>query len=104
MIDCQPWRSHGEVLLGGALHAPVDALRLGLLDALDDNPLTASRAVLASRATHPAEAYAAAKAQLRGGLGDPDPAVERAFIDDVLPVWASPALQQKIAAFLSRKR
>ncbi len=87
-----------EVVLGAQLHAPQGALRLGMIDELGDLELARTR--LATLARHPAEIYAATKAELREGVLVDDPAQLRAFLDQALPVWTAPALKQRLLGFL----
>jgi enoyl-CoA hydratase/carnithine racemase len=90
-----------EVVLGAGLHDPQGALRLGLVDELGDIDL--ARARLAALANHPAGAYASAKADLRAGVLVDDPAQARAFLDEALPMWTSPALRERLLGFLSQR-
>lgn len=89
-----------EVVLGGHLYAPADALRVGFVDELGDEDRARER--LAVLARHPAANYAATKAELRAGVLVEDPAQRRAFIDEALPVWTAPALKQKLLGFLKK--
>jgi enoyl-CoA hydratase len=89
-----------EILLGAGLHAPAEALRLGLVDRVADDPVSAARELLAQRAALPAGAYAATKAELRAGVFDDDPADLQRFLHEVVPVWTSDALKARLAAFL----
>jgi enoyl-CoA hydratase/carnithine racemase len=93
-----------EVLLGAGLHGPDGALRLGLVDEVVADPLVAARQRLTALAAHPAPAYAAAKAALRGTtLMPPSHAgsYEEAF-REMLPSWASDELKQRIAAMFKK--
>jgi enoyl-CoA hydratase len=90
------------VILGSALHPPARALELGLLDELADDPLAVGRERLAALASSPADAYAAAKKDLRRGIGG-DADAERLFLEEVLPVWTSDALKTRIAGFLGKR-
>ena len=92
-----------HVILGAGLFGPDEALRLGLLDAVADDPLALARTQLASLAAHPPEAYAASKRDLRGTERElcPDDEEERC-LQAALPAWTSPALRRKIAAILAR--
>lgn len=99
-----PRRHQPAVFLGAGLHPPDEALRLGLVDAVSDEPLATARAHLDALSRHPPGAYAAAKADLQGAVGHPDPAGERAFLETVVPVWTSPELRERIAAFLGRRK
>ena len=89
-----------EVVLGAGLHAPDDAVRLGLVHRTAADPVTAARAVLATLAKHPPAAYAATKNDLREGSMDTTPAEREAFIDDVVPFWTSPELKAMIRKLL----
>lgn len=97
-----PRGSLETVVLGAALHAPADAVRLGLLTGISQDPEAAARAHLAAVATHPPDAYAAAKADLRGGVMAPSPELTARFQTEVLPLWTSPALKAKVLALLER--
>ncbi len=97
-----PTQALEEVLLGAGLHAPADALRLGLVDALAADPLAVGRARLAALAQHPADAYARAKRDLRAGVLEVTDAERQRFLDEVVPAWTSDALKARIAGFLKR--
>ncbi len=99
-----PRRHHAAVLLGAALHTPDEALRLGLLDELADDPVAVGRQRLAAFARHPADAYAATKADLHGGVGRVSAAVAAEFSRQAVPMWTRPALQARLAAMVSRGR
>lgn len=92
------------VILGAALHPPADALRLGLVDELADDPLPVARQRLAALAMHPRAAYSHAKRELRAAVGRPDPERTRAYLAEVLPAWTSDEIKALIRAFLDRKR
>jgi len=89
-----------EVVLGAGLHAPSDAVRLGLVHRTGEDPLAEARAVLTGLAKHPAAAYAATKNDLREGSMDTTAAERDAFIDDVVPFWTSPELKAMIRSLL----
>lgn len=91
-----------EILLGAGLHAPTDAVRLGLVDRVASDPLGAARAELQRLAGYPADAYAAAKRDLRAGSEPTDPDAEQRFRRDVLPVWSSETLKARIRGMLRR--
>ena len=97
--------AHAEaVVLGGGLHSPAEAVRLGLLDALADDPLEVGRRHLATLAAYPRVAYGNSKRDLRDGIGRPDPHSEHSFLNEVLPLWTSNELRERIRGFLERKR
>lgn len=91
-------------VLGAALVPPATALGMGMLDELADDPVAVARERLAALAAHPADAYAHAKAALRGRVRSRDPEAERAFLDEILPTWTSSSLKDTIRAFLERPK
>lgn len=94
-----------EVLLGAGLHAPDGASRLGLVDEVVADPVAAARERLAVYAGHPAPAYAATKAALRGTTLMP-PSHAGSYEDafrEMLPSWASDDLKARIAAMFRKK-
>lgn len=96
-----PRRSHEAVFLSAGLHDPPAALELGLIDRLADDPVAAGRKVLSWLGTHPAAAYAATKADLRDELRL-DPADRDRFVAEVLPMWTSDDLKQRLLKLLQR--
>jgi enoyl-CoA hydratase/carnithine racemase len=97
-----PSSSHHEVFLGAGLHRPEDALRLGLVDALADDPVAAGQAVLEGWARHPRDAYTAAKRALRADVGVVDAEADARFEEEILPVWCGDAIKATLAGFLKR--
>jgi len=97
-----PAHHHERVLLQGPLVGPEEALRLGLLDALADDPVDAARGRLTALSRLHRGAYAALKGDLRGHIGLEDAQTERHFLEEVVPVWTGPELKQTIDAFLNR--
>ena len=65
--------------------------------------LDLARARLAALARHPADAYASAKTDLRAGVLVEDAAQARAFLDEALPMWTSPALRERLLGFLAQR-
>jgi enoyl-CoA hydratase/carnithine racemase len=99
-----PRQHRDRVVLGGRLFAPSEALRAGLVDEVDADPVTVARARLEELAVSPGRAYAQAKADLRGASEQAlasDDAVER-WLRESLASWTSPELKSKIAAVLRR--
>ncbi|MBL4845765.1 MAG: enoyl-CoA hydratase/isomerase family protein [Planctomycetes bacterium] len=91
-----------RVVLPAKLHSPEEALRLGLLDELaspEDAELRAKEC-LEGLAKHPPAGYAAAKADLRAGVTRVDPEEERAFLEEVIPVWTADELKATVRAML----
>ncbi len=90
-----------EILLGAGLHGPADALRLGMVDAIDDEPAAAATAWLERFSRHPQGAYAGAKLMLRPVV-ELTPAQQAHFEQDVLPLWVSDAVKARIEGFFRR--
>ncbi|MEK6607512.1 MAG: hypothetical protein AABZ30_07620 [Myxococcota bacterium] len=63
---------------------------------------SAARARLSALAAHPAEAYAAAKRELRDGVTDVPAAERERFAREALGAWVSPELRVRIAAVLRK--
>jgi enoyl-CoA hydratase/carnithine racemase len=89
-----------QVILEAGLYGPERAVELGLLDELGDRAKAEER--LAALAANPGPAYAAAKLDLRGEAAAPRPEEEARFEQEVLPVWTSDALKERIRAALKR--
>ncbi len=89
-----------EVVLGAGLHSPEDAVRLGLVQFTSDDPVNDAEKALARLAKHPAEAYGAAKRDLRAGIMEATEAEQTAFRDEVVPFWTSPELKAMIRSLL----
>lgn len=83
--------SASRVVLGAELHDPAAALAAGLVDEVADDPRAAALARLEALARHPRDAYARAKAALRGGALRLSPEEERRFEEETLPLWATAA-------------
>jgi enoyl-CoA hydratase/carnithine racemase len=78
-----------RVILGAQLHDPAAARSAGLVDAVEPDARAAALALLEALARHPREAYARAKARLRGDALRVSEAEERRFEEETLPRWAS---------------
>jgi enoyl-CoA hydratase len=92
------------VLLGAGLYSPEQAKAKGLLDEVSPDAEAAARAMLESLAKLPRRAYADTKADLRGASPRnlcPDDAWKRRM-DEMLPVWASQEIKDKLLAALKR--
>jgi enoyl-CoA hydratase len=102
VMDRLPLRHRAEILLGAGLFGPADALRLGLVDEVAADADAASRARLEALAAHPAEAYAATKADIRRGVTAVSDEARRHFLEAVLPIWTSDRTRARIRAVLGR--
>lgn len=89
-----------EVLLGGALHGPDDARRLGLVDYVGDEAEERARAALTALSRHPAEGYTRMKAAIRSSAnaGDVDDRLTR----ELAANWASDEVRGRLRAALKR--
>ncbi len=95
-----PPSTREEVLLEGALHDPQDALRLGLLHELHDDPVGRGADILDKLALIPPDAYKAAKASLRAGVTKRNTLEDSKFVADIVPAWVSPDLKARLSAML----
>ena len=91
---------HNEVVLGAGLYAPSDALRLGFVHAVSDDPIDDAAARLQAWSKHEADAYAATKRDLRQGIMNATAEEAAAFQKEVVPFWTSPELKAKIRTIL----
>jgi len=89
-----------EVVLGAGLHKPEAAQKLGLVNAVDEDPVAAATTRLAAWSKHAPAAYAATKRDLREGVMSATDAELAAFQEEVLPFWTSPELKAQIRAIL----
>lgn len=95
-----PGPSLARVLLEAELYRAPEAVQLGLVDVLGEE--AEARARLERLASHPRDAYAAAKRAVRGTLAVPD-AEQRRFVTEVVPTWAAPELKERLRAVLAKK-
>ena len=86
-------------MLEARLHSPEQALALGLVDELADDPLEVARKRLATLGRYSRSSYAATKRDIRGDIGATE-AETRNFIEEVVPVWTSPQLKAALLAHL----
>lgn len=92
-----------QVVLGAGLCGPDEALRLGLVDELADDPVAVARERLAALAANPAAAYALVKQDLRGTEDDLCPGeVWEKKLEETAAPWVGPAFQQATAKVLGR--
>ena len=102
VLDRVPRRHQERVLLGAELHSVDGALALGLLDELAEDAPARARERVQLLASHPVEAYAAAKLRLRR------PAMNAASLDrsrwesEEMPVWWSERVRGLLRARLER--
>ncbi len=96
-----PERHLETVVLGAGLFSPREALRLGLIDAVEEAPRPRAEAVLSVLSNHPRDAYADTKAALRPKL-EGRPREVAAFEERGLASWSSPELKARIASILKK--
>lgn len=97
-----PPTTRERVLLGAGLHAPAEALALGLVDEVVAEPDARARAVLATLAAHPGMAYAATKRALREGVVALSDEARADFVAEVVPRWVSDDVRARMLAVLKR--
>ncbi len=102
LVQRLPNHTRDRVLLGAELFGPQDALRLGLVDELAENPDQAAEQRLAALAKHPAPAYARTKAVLRNSAAMTEE-LEREFRSEDVPIWDSPEVAARLDAILTKK-
>mgnify|MGYP002626668059 FL=1 len=95
-------RNERRVLLEAGLYDPAQALGLGLVDELADEPLVASRSALGGLARHDAEVYAQTKRAFVTDLMVLSQEEIARYREEVLPRWRDPALGAKLLAILGR--
>jgi enoyl-CoA hydratase/carnithine racemase len=88
-----------RVILEAGLYEANEARALGLVDVVADE--SAARAAMTKLASHPADIYARTKRQLRAPLVV-DEATKKAFHDETIPDWTSPARRAALRAVLRR--
>ncbi len=98
-----PPRSAHDVVLGGALHTPSDALRLGLVDELADDTRAVAEMRVRELAAHPRHAYAAAKSMLRDAVTAFDEREYAAALRATLPAWTSAEIKQRVLSQLGER-
>lgn len=97
-----PTNTREQVLLGAGLVGPAEALGLGLLDEVTSEPEARARAVLATLAGHPGQAYAATKRAMRAGVVALSEEAQSAFVAEVVPSWVSGDVKARMLAVLKR--
>ena len=97
-----PPRALHEVTLRAGLHAPKDALRLGLVDELAEDPRATSEARITELAAHPRAAYVATKRSLREGVTSFSDSDYKAALAATLPAWTSDDIKQRVIARLKK--
>ncbi len=95
-------RTERRVLLGADLFSPAQAVELGLVDEIAEDPVSAGRARLEALERHPREAYSATKRELTRGALDLDDVEVARYREEVLPRWTRPELRRTILAVLGR--
>ncbi len=93
-----------RVLLEAGLYAPAEALRMGLVHEVAEDPLARARDLLERLAKSPQHAYAATKRELNAAVLDIPQAAIDGFRDRAMPHWTSPELKARLAAVLSKTR
>lgn len=89
-----------EVLLGGQLHDPTNAKRLGLVDQVVADTEAHARATLIALAAHPRDGYARMKAAIRSSAQMDE--LDHGLSRELASAWASPEVRGRLAAALKR--
>jgi enoyl-CoA hydratase/carnithine racemase len=99
-----PRRHRERVLLGGSLLSPADALSMGLVDEIGDDPMALARQRLRALGANPSQAYAQTKRDLRGTTPQSlasDAALDQ-WLRESIPTWTSSELKARVAAVLRK--
>ena len=99
-VNRVPGPALSRVLLEADLYEAKEAIELGLVDVFGEESDALAR--LEKLASHPRDAYGAAKRAMRGTLTVPE-AEQRRFLTDVVPKWAAPELKARLRAVLDKK-
>ncbi len=97
-----PPRALHEVTLRAGLHAPKDALRLGLVDELAEDARTTSEARITELAAHPRAAYVATKRAIHEGVTTFSKTEYDAAVAATLPTWTGDEIKQRVLARLKK--
>jgi enoyl-CoA hydratase/carnithine racemase len=102
-----PLHHQTEVVLGAGLFSPAEALQLGLVDEtvpdVEGGALAIAKKRCEALAKHPPEAYALAKADLRGTAESLCPSeVHDAALRTAAAVWTSAPVKEHLQAVLRR--
>ncbi|MBI3183768.1 MAG: enoyl-CoA hydratase/isomerase family protein [Myxococcales bacterium] len=95
-----PKRHLNRVLLGAELFEVSQALEMGLVEEVSEEAPSVAGERLDRLASHPPQAYAGLKSELRGALVDASQN-ERRFLE-ILPAWTSPEARARLQAALKR--
>jgi enoyl-CoA hydratase len=98
-----PRRHWERVILGADLFDAETALSFGLVDEVSADASTVAGERLALFARNPPDAYARAKASLRGGVLAVSPAEIEEFERNDVPTWTSEPVRAKILSVLSKR-
>ena len=91
-----------RVVLGAGLHAPLEALALGLVDDVARDAPTEAIRRLQALSAHPRATYALTKRALRTGLTVVSAEDEHRFREQEVPIWASAEMKQRLRGVLAR--
>lgn len=97
-----PAQHRHTVLLGAGLFNPAEALRLGLLDELADDPLAVGRQRLEALCAHPSDPFRTTKLALWDL--ELDERERFTFLADAVEAWSDPALRERLLAHLAKGR
>ncbi len=97
-----PRRHLERVVLGAELHDVEEAARLGLIDEVAEDADAVARARLALLASHPPDAYAAAKHHVRAPALAIAEAERRRWEEVDRPAWRSEPVRARLRALLAK--
>jgi len=90
-----------EVLLGGRLYCASDALRLGLVDELSEDPMATAERVMNRWGSYPPSSFTPTKRAIRPTIGDALDERDR-YLNEVIPLWTSERLKERLRGVLGK--
>lgn len=91
-----------QIVLGGELYSPADALHLGLIDQVSVQAESDAMARLKQMSAYPADTFQRTKQSLQHGVTAVSAEQQRAFDEEELPIWGSEAMRQRVRALFAR--
>jgi len=92
-----------EILIGGQLYDPPQALRLGLIDEIADDVESASKAYLKQLASYPQHSFQLSKTALQYGVTTVSLERRQAYLENEMQVWKSGEMKERVVQLFAKK-
>jgi len=92
-----------EILIGGNLYDPSQALSLGMIDEIADDVGSASKAHLQQLASYPQPSFKLSKAALQFGVTTVSADQQQAYLQNEMQVWKSVEMKQRVVQLFAKK-